>query len=93
MPELSEPFCAKVPVMFGPNISGSTYGSADVTWLGWTTTGAFDNGSTVTRLDAMQAASHPGPILTFDAKRSSTRYGASSTVQPASLRTLVLVKF
>lgn len=75
-----------------PNITGSTYGSADVTWLGWTTTGAFGNGSTVNRLDAMQAASHPGPILTFDAKLSSSRYGGSSTVQPSSLRVLTLIK-
>lgn len=82
--------------MFGPNISGKLTAAHDdfaASAIGKTAEGAFytyamgkegfeaDNGN---RWDKSFA---------FDASRSSNQYGASSTVQPASLRVLAIIKF
>lgn len=74
--------------MFGPNISGSFKGTGSSTSF----SGAFanDTGGNYT-IGGFNGSGTIG--YDFSATRSSSQYGKASTVQPASLRTLVLVKF
>ena len=75
-----------VPVMFGPNISGRL-GAYDC--AGSSFTGAF-----------RYAGNEGGPSTAwrsvaysdFDASRSSSKYGSSSTVQPESIRLIPCIK-
>lgn len=78
-----------VPVMFGPNITGST-GSV-VGYSGQSASGAFS------RSDAGDATLQPGRLVTtasisFKASDSSSKYGGASSVQPPSLRLLACIK-
>ena len=79
------------PLMFGPNISGE-FGYQRGDGDEYTAeSGAFrlkSFGSGATGISVID-----GKGWTFDASRSSGRYGDSSTVQPASIRSLPLIKF
>ena len=76
------------PLMFGPNISGSF-------WAVCGGTGADGAFALNTFKKGHITANLSGADDTFDfqASRSSNLYGASSTVQPPSLRFLPLIKF
>ena len=77
----------KSPVMFGPNITGTKSG---LVYQDHVPTGAFYIGDGMTYIDGIS------PVLRFvdfSAKRSNSLYGASSTVQPPSIRLLPCIKF
>ena len=65
-----------------PNITGSFYATGDYVTESGTFTGAFKAGSNVSRNDCGTGNRHEYPALDFDASRSSSVYGNSSTVQP-----------
>ena len=68
-----------------PNITGELTSTRSY----GTTTGAFYQGSGKGYSHASQA---DNDCVAFSASRSSSQYGKASTVQPASLRALVLIK-
>lgn len=79
---------AGVPVMFGPNITGTVTG-LDYGSGGWTS-GAFNvlklyPGTTISSESCAGQSS-------FMASRSSSVYGSSTTVQPSSGRSMILIK-
>ena len=66
-----------------PNITGTVpdpFGSGAGTWTGAFSKGAY-NGSITT-----SAVDYDGYNISFDASRSSSRYGNSSTVQPQTIK-------
>ena len=75
------------PVMFGPNITGSAPGSQG----GSGYSGALYRNGTTQAYNA--GGGTTDDWLTLDASRSDGTYGASSTVQPSSVRVLLLIKF
>ena len=76
-----------VPVMFGPNITGEFVASAYVP-VG-TQNGAFRVGKIV---DCPNKDNNGGHLFYFDASDSDSTYGATQTVQPASLRLILCIK-
>lgn len=75
------------PVMFGPNITGEFVASAYVP-VG-TQNGAFRVGKIV---DCPNKDNNGGHLFYFDASDSDSTYGATQTVQPASLRLILCIK-
>ena len=76
------------PVMFGPpNITGEFVASAYVP-VG-TQNGAFRVGEFV---DCPNKDNNGGHFFYFDASDSDSTYGATQTVQPASLRLILCIK-
>ena len=76
-----------------PNITGSCTPASQKANYSFVTMGAFKD---VTGSDAMQPSSwtQSGNYdLGFDASRSSSIYGGSSTVQPKSLNLSFLIKY
>lgn len=70
-----------------PNITGNA--NLAIGWGGSAQSGAlYTEGTT----NAPGGGAANGTNLFIDAKKSSAIYGASSTVQPASLRVLILIK-
>lgn len=87
--EPAQSYAPSRPLMFGPNITGST-GSV-VGYSGQSASGAF------ARSDAGDATLQPGRLVTtasisFKASDSSSKYGGASSVQPPSLRLLACIK-
>lgn len=85
------PESSKVPVMFGPNISGNL----GMAVTDWPPTGMFAAGA---GLDVKTAGAKWGETLCATkgdawASRSNSIYGSSSGVQPSSMTALVLIKF
>ena len=82
----------KLPVMFGPNITGTGwfYGTETIEY----TTGALrgDNTSRTREHGAHGDVVKQYPQLQLDASWSDAQYGAASNVQPNSLRALALIK-
>ena len=82
-------------VMFGPNIIGSATYQIDV--------GCVDVGASIMSGAFARGSQYPHRLrgqdgggsvaLTLNASLSSQVYGASSTVQPLSIRVLPLIKF
>lgn len=81
------PCSVNVPVMFGPNITGEFVASAYVP-VG-TQNGAFRVGKIV---DCPNKDNNGGHLFYFDASDSDSTYGATQTVQPASLRLILCIK-
>lgn len=81
-----------LPVMFGPNITGTGwfYGTETIEY----TTGALrgDNTSRTREHGAHGDVVKQYPQLQLDASWSDAQYGAASNVQPNSLRALALIK-
>lgn len=80
-----------------PNIvgSGAPYADVDIADAGWyAPTGAFyKNFATVTKIIHIETFSHSGVTsFGFDASRSSSVYGKSSTVQPPALTLVPYIK-
>ena len=76
-----------------PNITGSCTPASQKTGYTLGTTGAFKN---IPSADAWQPTGWVGSgnyDLGFDASRSSSIYGGSSTVQPKSLNLSFLIKY
>lgn len=73
--------------MFGPNITGEFVASAYVT-VG-TQNGAFRVGPIK---DCPNKDNNGGHLFYFDASDSDSTYGATQTVQPASLRLILCIK-
>ena len=82
------PCSVNVPVMFGPNITGEFVASAYVP-VG-TQNGAFRVGPIK---DCPNKDNDGGHLFYFDASDSDSTYGATQTVQPASLRLILCIKF
>lgn len=77
------------PVMFGPNITGE-FPNNDNEYEKYYS-GAFSIGSV--RLSGYSDAdASTGQTGLFRASRSSSTYGSSTTVQPASVRSLFCIK-
>ena len=95
------------PVMFGPNITGST--SWDVNGLGKANLGYSSCGSSrVSNSGAMSVTGGSywacigssggdyngnNAVVNINAKNSNAVYGSSSVVQPSSTRLLLCIKF
>ena len=86
-----------VPVMFGrPNITGTLIGGGDT---GNNTeakyfTGAFTRtGSGPSKTSRADHGEFCNNAARFEAPRSSSVYGSSTTVQPSSVRSMILIKF
>lgn len=75
-----------------PNITGSHWATCDGVVGSFNYSGAFYAGENVGRYDADQAGYHGMPKYAFDASRSSSVYGKSSTVQPLTVRLLACIK-
>ena len=80
--------------MLGPNILGSfsvapNHGPVSQVYNG-ATSGAFGKGAT--RANGPQGNTAQSYDLNFNASSSNSTFGASSTVQPASLSALILIK-
>lgn len=76
--------------MFGPNITGTFIASA---YLGNginAPTGAF--ASVTAGMDCPQGGNGGGVQYSFTASKSSSAFGRASSVQPASIRALALIK-
>ena len=88
-PALPRPFTSHdvEPVMFGPNITGEFVASAYVP--AGTQNGAFRVGKIV---DCPNKDNNGGHLFYFDASDSDSTYGATQTVQPASLRLILCIK-
>jgi microcystin-dependent protein len=67
-----------------PNITGSTVGR-----YGYVYTGAFSSGS---KIQSTWNGTDPNPETNFDASASNSTYGRASTVQPAAVAMLALIK-
>ena len=88
-----------LPLIFGPNISGSVCTAHGGFWSG---TGAFyqaseDNSMWVARVDSEAASGYaPGSphydIHALNATRSSSVYGSSSTVQSPARQALMIIR-
>lgn len=93
------------PVMFGPNITGST--SWDVNGLGKAGVGYSSCGSSrISNNGAMSVSTGTywacigssgadcgnNAVVNINAKNSNSVYGSSSTVQPSSVRSLFCIK-
>lgn len=79
-------------MMFGPNITGNltdVVGGASMSFNGGALTGDITDNP---RVFGTTGNGHFASI-TLQAKRSSDAYGNSTTVQPAALRLLAIVKF
>lgn len=90
-PALPRPFTSQDvdPVMFGPNITGE-FPNNDNEYEKYYS-GAFSIGSV--RLSGYSDAdASTGQTGLFRASRSSSTYGSSTTVQPASVRSLFCIK-
>lgn len=80
------------PVMFGPNIIGEFQEYGLYLQYYDEPTGAFSYGDELgTWIDGQNAGGHHDVF--FNAQSVSAIYGASSVVQPASLRGLACIKF
>ena len=82
--------------MFGPNISGKLTAAHDdfaASAIGKTAEGAFYTYAMGKEGFEASNGNRWDKSFAFDASRSSNQYGASSTVQPASLRVLAIIKF
>ena len=77
------------PVMFGPNITGTFTEHGNTSGL--KCTGAF-TGEARIGLNSNQGGAWDGGRVTMNSSRSSSVYGAASTVQPASTRLLYCIK-
>ena len=73
-------------VIFGPNITGNTATRSDDSSAA---SGAFYNGNTSPYAGGVSSSGH---LINFNATRSSSLYGASSTVQVNSFQTLIIIK-
>ena len=69
-----------------PNITGRIGGTLDDSW-GQASGAFYENGSLPD-----SGGSRSGPIILMDASRSSSIYGASTTVQPPALTTRFLIR-
>lgn len=78
-----------LPVMFGPNITGTFTEHGNTSGL--KCTGAF-TGEARIGLNSNQGGAWDGGRVTMNSSRSSSVYGAASTVQPASTRLLYCIK-
>lgn len=78
-----------VPVMFGPNITGTFTEHGNTSGL--KCTGAF-TGEARIGLNSNQGGASDGGRVTMNSSLSSSVYGAASTVQPASTRLLYCIK-
>ena len=76
-----------LPLMFGPNITGTFKGTGSSKSF----SGAFynDEGGNFT-IGGFNGSNTIG--YAFEAKRSNSAFGKATTVQPASLRVLTLIK-
>lgn len=79
----------KVPLMFGPNITGTE--QSDENPPIETCTGAFYKAGSYSNTGAGSVVG--SGILGFDASRASSLFGKSTVVQPDSLRALPCIKF
>lgn len=77
--------------MFGPNITGTAKGDEFPTQELVNLDGAFYKAGVSG--DTYTGGGHGSAIIGFDASLVSSVYGADTTVQPASLRGLVCIKF
>ena len=79
-----------LPLMFGPNITGA----ATQRGGSWYQAGDYTGCMYSNRSDTEDSggAGHNGVTFYIDASRSSSVFDNSSTVQPASLRVLILIK-
>ena len=86
------PCSVNVPVMFGPNISGSIkpFGVACGDFVA---TGALSGGKSSTPWNGKtNVGSKVIDDITFNASRSNGTYGSSTTVQPSSARMTAFIK-
>ena len=77
-------------MMLGPNITGD-HGLSNGD-LNQPATGCFTYTTPNVGGENSSAVHHSGKV-TLNAKKSSSLFGASSTVQPASMTALILIKF
>lgn len=84
---------SSVPVMLGfdPNITGEIYKSLTNSKQ-IIINGAFSVISTMIDYGNTYKAGDMRPDIRFDAYRSNTVYGESSSVQPPALQTLIIIK-
>ena len=86
------PVVVVLPVMFGPNISGSIkpFGVACHDFIA---TGALSGGKSSTPWNGKtNVGSKVIDDITFNASRSNGTYGSSTTVQPSSARMTAFIK-
>ena len=80
----------KLPVMFGPNITGDYQALSAVNWQ--QANGAFyidgEHGAIAQGIESQTSLSH----MRFTASRLSAVFGNSQTVQPLSIRLLPCIK-
>ena len=73
-----------------PNITGTVpdpFGGGGGTWTGAFTKGSLDNTISASAVD------YDGYKITFDASKSNSIYGKSTTVQPPSCKTVFCIKY
>ena len=84
-----------VPLMFGPNITGTT-SNQRITWIG-----SAEGESALSFASSKENSDiaidngrweYQRSVLTFDASKANTIYGATSMVQPSSMRFLACIK-
>lgn len=81
-----------LPVMFGPNISGSIK-PFGVACSDFVATGALSGGKSSTPWNGKtNVGSNVIDDITFNASRSNGTYGSSTTVQPSSARMTAFIK-
>ena len=84
---------SECPMMFGPNIIGAfaNYGLKEIGE--GTASGSFAMEAFTSKTEqATLVTKNTAPKISFDSSRSSSLYGASDIVQPASLRYLACIK-
>ena len=86
--------CGKSPLVFGPNIIATLGVRPYVDWAGCTEgfSDWRDGRSEEEGVELAHGDVKPNRIADFSASNSDVTYGASDTVQPNSLRALVLVR-
>lgn len=84
-----------VPLMFGPNITGTT-SNQRITWIG-----SVEGESALSFASSKENSDiaidngrweYQRSVLTFDASKANAIYGATSMVQPSAMRFLACIK-
>ena len=88
----STPRAHQVPVMLGPNITGTSFGEHPDNDVGKTWTGAFSLPREEGYLGS-GASDRDNARAHFSAAKSNSVYGGASTVQPRSLTGQLLIKY
>lgn len=89
--------CTIVPVIFGPNITGSmalALSSATFVWVTSSTNGALyrnENQLSTVGIPNLGATSQHPHIVYMDASRSSSYYGASDVPQVPANQALIII--